>query len=219
MIFRLLLLILVLAALLFIPAGRLDWPEAWAFILGYSVFLAAYSLWVRRYDPEQLKERSRTGENTKTWDKMILGIYTALLLVLLIVCGLDGGRFGWAPLSTWVRVLGWLAMVAAAGLVWWTASVNTFLSRTVRIQEERGQRVITDGPYRYVRHPMYTGVILFVLSIPAVLGSGWGMAVGVVIGVVFVIRTALEDRTLRAELPGYKEYAQQTRYRLLPRIW
>jgi len=210
---------LILIGLLFIPAGRLDWWDAWLFVLVYLVFIVIFLLRGMRKDPDQIIERSQTGKNVKSWDKIILGIYTFLLLVMLIVAGLDAGRFGWALVSPALKIFGWLGLILAGGLIWWTASVNTFLSRQVRIQEERGHYVVTSGPYRYVRHPMYDGVILFVICIPLILGSAWALVPAGLIAVLFVIRTALEDKTLREELSGYREYTERVRYRLLPGIW
>jgi protein-S-isoprenylcysteine O-methyltransferase Ste14 len=216
---NLLALIVLLAGLLFIPAGRLDWLQAWLFILTFGGFLLFYGIWGLRNDPAQLAERSHRGENAKSWDRLILAAYTVLLVAMLIVAGLDAGRFRWAPPPLWLQVTGWLGLALAGGLVWWTASVNTYLSRVVRIQDDRGQQVVTAGPYRYVRHPMYVGVILMVLSLPLALGSLAALLPGALIAGLFVIRTALEDRTLQAELPGYAEYAQRVRYRLLPGVW
>jgi len=208
-----------LAGLLLIPAGRLDWLQAWLFVIAFTTYLIFYGFWAVRHDPGQLEERSRVGANTKGWDRTILAIYTILLIGMLVLAGLDAGRFRWAPLALVWQAVGWLAGLLGGGLIFWVVSVNTYLSRTVRIQEERGQQVVTRGPYRWVRHPMYGGVILFMLGIPLVLGSGWAEVIGGLIGVLFVVRTALEDRTLRKELPGYREYAEQVRYRLIPGLW
>jgi len=212
-------LFLLLIGLLFIPAGRLDWWEAWLLVLVYAIFIVVYLLIGLRKDPDQIIERSQVGENAKSWDRTILGIYSLLLLVMLVVAGLDAGRFRWAPVSTALEILGWLSLCLAGGLIWWTASVNTFLSRQVRIQVERGHHTVTTGPYRYVRHPMYDGVILFVIGIPLLLGAGWALLPAGLIAVLFVIRTALEDKTLKEELGVYREYADKVRYRLLPGIW
>jgi protein-S-isoprenylcysteine O-methyltransferase Ste14 len=216
---NLLAVILGLAILLFIPAGRLNWLAAWVFILAFAGFLTLYGLWAVRNDPAQLKERSRVGKNTTGWDKVILAVYTVLLIGMLVLAGLDSGRFRWAPAPQMLQGLGWLGAALAGLLVWRTVSVNTFLSRNVRIQEDRGQHVIDTGPYSRVRHPMYLGVIILILSIPLLLGSLWALIPGGLIGILFVIRTALEDRTLQHELPGYLEYAGRVRYRLIPRIW
>jgi protein-S-isoprenylcysteine O-methyltransferase Ste14 len=104
-------------------------------------------------------------------------------------------------------------------LIWWVMATNTYLSEVVRIQEERGHRVIKDGPYQFIRHPMYFGVILAVLCVPLALGSWWSLIPAALIVILFIIRTALEDRTLQAELPEYKDYADVVRYRLFPGVW
>jgi protein-S-isoprenylcysteine O-methyltransferase Ste14 len=216
---NLLAVILILAAILFVCAGRLDWLQAWLFVLAFAGFLTIYGLWGVRNDPGQLNERSQAGPNTKSWDKVILSVYTLLLIGMLVLAGLDAGRFHWAPAPLVLQGLGWLGAAFAGFMVWWTASVNTFLSRSVRIQDERGQRVIDTGPYSRVRHPMYLGVILLMISIPLLLGSLWAIIPGGLIGALFTVRTALEDRTLQHELPGYPESTRRVRYRLLPWIW
>ncbi len=216
---KLLDLLLVLGGMLFISAGRLDWLQGWLFVAAYGAFLLVYCTWTARNDPGQLAERSKAGPNVKTWDRILLSIYSVLLVGMLVLAGLDAGRYRWAPAALLLQVVGWLGFVFAGSLIWWTASVNTFLARYVRIQEDRGQQVVTRGPYRFVRHPMYAGIIIFMPSIPLVLGSLWALAPAALICAIFVIRTALEDRTLQAELPGYGDYARQTRYRLLPGIW
>jgi protein-S-isoprenylcysteine O-methyltransferase Ste14 len=212
-------LMALLAGILFVLAGRLDWWQAWRFIGAYALFVIAYLIRGLRKDPGQIKERSQTGKNVKSWDKVILAIYSVLLLGMLILAALDAGRFRWAPLPLLSEIIGWLLICLAGGLIWWTASVNTFLSRQVRIQEERGHHAVTDGPYRWIRHPMYAGLIVFIICIPLVLGSGLALIPAVLIGFLMIIRTSLEDKTLQAELPGYEEYAQKVHYRLLPGVW
>jgi len=167
-------------------------------------------------DPDQIMERSQPDKNAKSWDKTILGIYMLLLLVMLIVVGLDARRFRWAPVSPAVKILGWLGLCLAGGLIWWTALVDTFLSSQVRIQVERSHHTGTTGPYRYLRLPMYDGVFLFVIGIPLLLGHVWALLPAGLIVILFVIRAALEDKTLIEELTGYRKYADKVRYRLLP---
>ena len=216
---RLLVGIVVFAALLFLPAGRLDWMEAWALLISFFTYVVILSAWGWRRDPQLMKERSKIIPDGEKWDKIILLIYTVLLLALFVVAGLDGGRFHWSTTPIFLKILGWSGFGFAMVIGWWVMSVNTYLSRSVRIQEERGHQVITSGPYRFVRHPMYVGAILFVLSIPMVLDSIWSFIPSTLIVVLFIVRTALEDRTLVEKLPGYREYTRSVRYRLLPFVW
>jgi protein-S-isoprenylcysteine O-methyltransferase Ste14 len=209
----------VFIAALFLPAGRLDWWAGWAFLIAFFGATIILSLWMRRRDPALMEERSRTAENVKSWDKVIMGVYTVLLFVMLMVAGLDAGRFGLSDMPAALRALGWLGLLTAYALVWWVMASNPFLSEMVRIQDERGHVVVTTGPYNYVRHPMYVGTITALSTIPLVLGSYWALIPAMLIDILFVVRTAMEDRTLKAELPGYREYASRIRYRLIPGIW
>ena len=216
---RLLAILGVLGLLLFVPAGRLNWVEAWVFIIAYGVFLSIYAVWGLSNDPAQLQERSRVGPNVKGWDKAIMAAYTVLLLVTLVVSGLDAGRFRWAPVALLLEVAAWIGQAAAGALIFWVVATNTYLSRMARIQEDRDQVVVTSGPYRFVRHPMYAGIIVLFVCMPVALGSGWGLVPGVAIGILYVVRTSKEDRMLRQELAGYEAYAHQVRYRLVPGVW
>jgi protein-S-isoprenylcysteine O-methyltransferase Ste14 len=216
---QLIALLAILAALLFVPAGRINWVEAWVFIIAYGAFLLLYAIWGLWKDPHQLQERSHSASNTKSWDKVILGVYTICLLMVFIVAGIDAGRYRWLIVPPFVEVLGWLGQIIAGSVIFWAVVTNTYLSRVARIQEDRGQVVVTAGPYNYVRHPMYIGIILLFLSIPIALGSWWALIPGVGIGILFVIRTAKEDQMLRIELSGYEDYLKRVRYRLVPGIW
>jgi len=211
--------ILVMDLLLFVPAGRLDWPEGWILSLLYGVCLLGYAVWGTLKTPELLKERSQVAENVKVWDKVIVAIYTVLLLITFVVAGLDVGRVRWSQMDLPWQVFGLVGMVLSGGLIFWTILTNAYLGRMVRIQEDRGHQVVTSGPYRYVRHPMYVGIILLFPCMSLFLGSWWGLAPASLIAVLMVMRTALEDRTLQAELPGYAEYAERVRFRLLPGVW
>jgi protein-S-isoprenylcysteine O-methyltransferase Ste14 len=215
----LILVIAALAAALFLPAGRLDWPEAWVFIAAYGAYLALYALWALRRDPAQLLERGRVAPNVKRWDKVIMGLYSLLLLGTLLLTGLDAGRFRWSSMPVVIKAIGWLGLVLAGSIIFWVMTTNTYASRLSRVQGDRGQEVVTSGPYRYVRHPMYLGIIVLFLSLPLALGSLWGLIPGALIGVLYGLRTALEDRMLKEELAGYEAYAERVRYRLVPGIW
>jgi protein-S-isoprenylcysteine O-methyltransferase Ste14 len=211
--------ILVMDLLLFLPAGRLDWPAAWILSLLYGCFLLAYAVWGTLKAPELLKERSQVAENVKVWDKVIVAIYTVLLLATFVLAGLDVGRVRWSQMAVAWQVLGLVGTVLSGGLIFWTVLANAYLGRLVRIQEDRGHQVATGGPYRFVRHPMYVGIILLFPCMTLFLGSWWAWAAASLIAMLMVIRTPLEDRTLLAELPGYAEYAKRVRYRLLPGVW
>ena len=211
---------LFLALLFFGFAGRLNWWEAWIFILLFTGLLIYFGTWTTLNDPEMLAERNlKAAEKGKGWDQVIVGLHGVAMFGAFILASLDAGRFQWSHVPLWLEALALVLMILACTLTLWVTQVNTFLSRTVRVQEERGHQVITTGPYRYVRHPMYVGVIVLMTCLPIFLGSWWALIPGGIDGLLFIIRTGLEDKTLQAELPGYDEYVQQTRYRLLPGIW
>src|SRR5512143_2773835 len=196
-------------ALLFIPAGRLDWWEVWVFLAIYYVIALVGQLWIMQRDPALDQERSGLGRNVKRWDRVIVGVNWMLTLALLILIGLDAGRYHWSAVPLGWRTLGGLGLLASFGLTLWAAHSNTFLSAQVRIQTERGHHAVTGGPYRYLRHPMYAAMIVYDLSLPLVLGSARALVVSAFMIGVVILRTALEDKTLRAELPGYAEYTRQ----------
>jgi protein-S-isoprenylcysteine O-methyltransferase Ste14 len=212
-------MILVMDLVLFGAAGRLDWTAAWILSLLVGGFLLVFVGWAMRNAPDLLAERSRMAENVKPWDKVIMAIYAGLLFAMLIVAGLDAGRGRWSAVPVVWQIIGIAGLIPAGGLIWWAASVNQFLSRWARIQDDRGQYVINTGPYQYVRHPMYAGIFPFVVSVALALGSWWALIPAGLICALFVLRTALEDRMLQDELPGYREYAARVRYRLVPGIW
>jgi protein-S-isoprenylcysteine O-methyltransferase Ste14 len=209
----------VFIALLFIPAGRWDWVEGWSFFIATTVAVTTITVWGVRTDPELMKERRRIADDIEGWDKTVLRIYAVLLFALLIVAGLDRGRFRWSQVPLPVHMVGWLGLAVAFVFASWALASNTYASRRVRIQNDRGHEVVTAGPYRYVRHPMYVGVILSVMSIPLILKSWWALVPAALIVILFFIRTELEDRTLKQRLSGYREYAERVRYRLLPGVW
>ena len=211
--------VLFMLALIFVPAGTLRWPEAWLLLIFYLATVTGVMIWMKINAPGLLKERMSRNKEVKSWDKIIMIAYSFLLIILLAVPGLDAVRFGWSEVSLIVKALGFIGYIPATSFAFWAMRENAYASDVVRIQEDRGHTVCTTGPYRYVRHPMYTGVILFVLCFPLSLGSLYSFIPASLIIVLFIIRTSLEDKTLLEELPGYKEYAQKVRYRLLPGVW
>lgn len=210
---------LLVAALLFWVADRLDWGMGWALVGLYVIWVAANALILIPRSPELLVERVTHRFGDKTWDNVILGIYGVMTLLKLVVAALDY-RYAWSPPIAIAWQIGGL-VVAALGyaLVTWAMSVNTFFAMANRIQHERGHEVVREGPYHYVRHPGYVGSIVFELATPIMLGSLWALIPGGISALLMIVRTAIEDRSLHTELAGYDAYAQQTRYRLLPGVW
>jgi protein-S-isoprenylcysteine O-methyltransferase Ste14 len=192
----------------------------WIFLGVYLGLLIVFWFAIFRKDPELLRERQQSGPGAKAWDRTWLRIYTVVLLATFVVALLDVGRFHWSDtVPLWLQIGGLLG--AAAGMLFtgWALAENTFFSEVVRIQRDRGHQVVTTGPYRYVRHPGYLGNQVIWLCTPLALGSWLALLPGVVVVVLYVIRTALEDRTLQEELEGYTEYTQTVRYRLVPGVW
>jgi len=208
-----------LLALLFLPAGTLNWPEAWLFLIFYFSFVGGTVIWLKKNDPDLLKERTSIKKDVKCWDKSIMCVYTLLLVILLTVTGLDSIRFRWSQVPFALKAFGFFGFILSSGLVLWVMKENTYLSKMVRIQKDRGQKVCTTGPYKYIRHPMYVGVILFILCFPLFFGSLYALIPSSLIAILFILRTSLEDKTLHKELPGYQEYAKKVRYRLIPGVW
>ncbi len=210
---------LILAAILLGLAGRLNWLTAWLYLVGYAIVLIIGGF-VIPLEQDLLDERTQIKENVKSWDKplaIVLSILTPF--GLLIVAGLDT-RFGGSPdFPLWLEVGAVIIAMLGYLISIWAAASNKFFARFVRIQKERGHTVITSGPYQYVRHPGYLGTGIFDIATALALGSLWALLLAVVLVLLTVIRTALEDKTLHEELDGYRAYAARTRYRLIPGIW
>lgn len=205
-------------AILFLAAGRLDWVWGWAF-LGTYLLASVVTLVIVPLTEELVEERTQLKADVKSWDKVLSLFMTVFFLASFVVSGLDV-RNGWSPqLPAWAQVTALVVMVLGHLLIGWATRVNQFFARFVRIQKERGHTVVTGGPYQFVRHPGYVGSLISFLAIPVALGTLWTFVASGLLALGLVVRTALEDRTLIEELPGYVDYAQHTRYRLLPGIW
>jgi protein-S-isoprenylcysteine O-methyltransferase Ste14 len=219
---RFLIVTLLMLSVLFLAAGRLDWWEAWAYI-GQALFVLILSRTVMILkNPDTAKERVEAAqkEGVKTWDKTLMPLTAVVLpFVSWVVAGLDE-RFGWSPdLPDVIQVIALAVIFLSSMFGTWAMLANRFFSSHVRIQTERGHNVVDRGPYRIVRHPGYAGLLLSWVAAPVFFSSYWVAVPAVIAIAASAWRTALEDRTLQEELPGYKEYTSRVRYRLVPGIW
>ncbi len=212
--------VVVWSAALFVSAGRWDWTRGWIYFGVSLLSVGVNTVAMLRKNPGLIAARGNLHrKEIRTFDKVFMALYVPTSLALPVVAGLDAVRFAWTPLPWETLYPGVLVLLLGVAPVAWAVASNPFLEVTVRIQTDRGHRVVSTGPYRFVRHPMYLGASLGFIGAPLVLGSLWAFVPAGLAVVVFVLRTILEDRTLRRELPGYEEYAQHTRYRLLPGVW
>jgi protein-S-isoprenylcysteine O-methyltransferase Ste14 len=210
----------VIGGLLFLSAGTLDWPAAWIFLLGMMVLSLILGVRLAQLDPGLLNERLRapiqTGQPLS--DKLV----TSLLLLIFVssfpLIGFDV-RFGWSDVPHWVRYLGLIAIVLGLVVCYRTFRANSFAAPVVKIQDDRGQSVVTSGPYAVVRHPLYAGALLFFIGVPLLLGSFTGLAFVPLLCLILALRIRIEEATLVAALPDYEDYRQRTRFRLIPGIW
>lgn len=211
---------LVIAILLFLVAGRLDWFDGWVFVLLWMITKVTFAGYIGNQNPELAAERSERHRNTKHWDRILMPMYLLMGFTTFFVAALDGGRFGWSARHSFgIQVTAILVHLAFHGLALWAASVNPYLSSEARIQQDRGQQVITTGPYQYIRHPTYAATVILWLTTPVILGSWWGLIPAALAGGMMIARTALEDHMLLQELSGYKEYTQIVHHRLVPGVW
>lgn len=211
----------ITGALLFASAGTVRWPEAWAYLgLWLASAIVSGSLLVQK-NPDILKERMRSPMQSqqKRWDRPFLVAIFGGWAALQIVAGLDAVRYRWSHMPLWLEVAGALAMVLGIYVFHIVMLENSYASPVVKVDAERGHRVVSSGPYAWVRHPMYAGAILYFLGTALMLGSWYAFAIGIVLIVIIALRAVWEEETLRAELPGYADYAGRVKYRLVPGVW
>jgi len=207
-------------AAVFLSAGRLDWTRGWICVTAYVLTMLAAGILIRLKNPSLMEARARLRrKDTKPFDKIILSVYVPLSFFQPALAGLDAARFHWSSMPFATVYVGLVVFELSMALITWVMMVNPFAESTVRIQTDRNHRPISTGPYRFIRHPMYAGAMLMYPACALMLGSLWALALSGVIATLFVLRTALEDQTLRRELPGYEEFAAATRYRLIPGVW
>ncbi|MGE0621971.1 MAG: isoprenylcysteine carboxylmethyltransferase family protein [Pseudomonadales bacterium] len=216
---RLVVALTCIGVLLFGGAGTFSWARGWLFLGVLGATLAFNLSFLIRINPVLLEERWKRRSDTKPFDRVFGALYFLATLLMLGTAGMDSVRWQWTHMPETLLYAGLALHFAGMVPVLAALLANPHLETTVRIQTDRDHRVISTGPYRYVRHPMYVGLILLFLGWPLLLGSWVAAAFGFAVAVLLIVRTALEDRTLRAELAGYRAFCDQTRYRLLPGVW
>jgi protein-S-isoprenylcysteine O-methyltransferase Ste14 len=211
--------VVVMGVALFWSAGRINWWPAWAALAVMAAWVAATGYVILRFNPALFAERLGPRKGAKTWDTAIMSVVGILQLARYIVAGLDQ-RYGWTgdfPLALQIAAL--ILSAPGYGMVVWATASNAFFSQIVRVQRERDHKVVSSGPYRYMRHPAYAGAILYELAVPLLLASWWALLISSLSAALLILRTFLEDRTLQTELPGYEDYSRQVPFRLLPGLW
>lgn len=204
---------------LFLSSGTLLWWRAWLFFAIMTAAVASVTFGIFSDSPELLQERATAAKRAKGWDRVLVPLVSGIPFVAIIIAGL-GKRFGWhAPFSDREAVMASVVMAFGSGVTFWGMRANRFFSSHVRIQTDRNHHVVQSGPYAYVRHPGYLGAILVTLATPIILNSTAALLLAVLTTGLTVLRTWLEDTTLKQELPGYAEYSRRVAYRLLPLVW
>jgi protein-S-isoprenylcysteine O-methyltransferase Ste14 len=205
----------------FISAGHIRLLRPWIFFgASFAQYMVSTAVQYK-LNPELLAYRlKRKREGSKLWDEILMRASNLTVLIAVpVIAGLDIGRFQWSDLDVQFAVLGFAFFIISTILINWAMLVNPHFEPTVRIQKDRGHKVISDGPYKIVRHPGYLAGILYTLSIPLIIGSVFTFIPAGIYATLFIIRTSLEDRTLHKELDGYSEYAKQVKHKLFPGIW
>jgi protein-S-isoprenylcysteine O-methyltransferase Ste14 len=212
--------IVAMAALLFVPAGTLHWPAAWVFLGTIAILGMSCGLWLAKTDPALLAERMRPimQSDQPAADKKFMLAFGFVALIWFLAIGLDR-RYQASDVPLALQALGWAMLVLSTGFIMWVMRENSFAAPVVKLQTERGHRVVSTGPYAWIRHPMYSGTILFFVGAPLLLGSWSGLAMAPLFIVLFAIRAEIEERALIAGLPGYADYTARVRYRLVPGLW
>lgn len=213
--------IALIAVLLFVPAGTADWPQAWVFLAEFVVVGAAITVWLARHDPGLLKERMggafQKGQSLA--DRVFMSVMVTSWYGWLVLMALDARRWKFSHMPPALNGIGAILVPLGFIFVWRVFRENSFAAPVVRIQSERGQRVIDTGPYAMVRHPMYLGSIVYLLGTPLLLGSWLGLLVLPLIVGALVVRIFIEEAALRGGMPNYDAYMRRVRFRLIPGVW
>jgi protein-S-isoprenylcysteine O-methyltransferase Ste14 len=212
--------VVAMGAVLFASAGTLHWSGAWAFLATSAVLGPACGLWLARTDPALLAERLRltARDEQPAADKKFMLVFAATALIWFVAMGLDR-RMQASDVPLALQVLGLAMYLLSTGFIMWVFRVNSFAAPVIKVQAARHHHVISSGPYAWVRHPMYSGVMLFFFGAPLLMGSWWGVLLAPLFAVLFAVRARIEERALVAGLPGYADYVARVRYRLVPGVW
>lgn len=210
--------LIAMGALLFLSAGTFNYWQAWLFLAVYSVSGLLIVAYLMQKDPQLLKRRLSAGPTAekRTSQRVIMFISSLGFIALLVVPGLDH-RFGWSSVPPYVAIVGNILFVLGWIIIFFVFKENTFTSATIEVATD--QKVTTTGPYAIVRHPMYSGSLLYMLAMPIALGSWWGLCVILLLMPTNFWRIFDEEKLLSNDLPGYREYMQKVPYRLVPRVW
>jgi protein-S-isoprenylcysteine O-methyltransferase Ste14 len=208
-----------LVVCLFLPAATWAWFRGWLFLVMLTAASVVSILYLWRVNPDVIAGRVNRHERPRRWDLLLGLIFLPAIFAIPIVAALDDGRYHWSDPPWWVCVVGYALMFTGMAGLTWAQSANKFFEPSVRIQTDRGHKVIDTGPYAIIRHPGYALGYLFFLGIPLALGSFWALVPAVLLALPLVLRTIWEDQTLREELAGYQEYTQRVRHRLIPGVW
>lgn len=210
---------LLLGGILFGCVGRLDWGPGWVFMITLFGCVGVNFLILVKTNPEVIEERSHLNRGAKKWDIVITSVASIFILATLVVAAFDE-RYGWCrSIGPGWHFAGIPVFVAGDLLFLWAMAVNKYFSKLVRIQIERGHQVVSSGPYRVIRHPGYLGWSVMWVGAPLILDSSCAFIPAVLSIILIIFRTALEDNTLKKELPGYTEYVSRVGYRLIPWVW
>jgi protein-S-isoprenylcysteine O-methyltransferase Ste14 len=207
--------------LLFLAAGTFAWPGAWAYLVLMVALSFILGINLARHDPGLLRERmgSPVQRDQPAADKMLLITLLLFMFAWLVLMGLDAKRFAWSSVPALMQVLGALITLWSIWFCYRAMCENSFAAPVIKLQQARGQRVISTGPYAFVRHPMYFGAAFYFIGTALLLGSWWGVIFAFVLIGILCIRIPIEEKVLRAGLQGYDEYVAQVRYRLIPHVW
>ena len=205
---------------LFLPAGTIIWLEGWVYLIIFTIYSLITVLYLNEKDPELARERRKNKfKAEQKWDQIIVAIVGLAFIPWFIIPGFDAVRFQWSIIPVYIKIIGFVGIILSFALLFQVTKTNSFAARIVKIQEEKEHRVITTGPYKYIRHPMYTACLFLIISHSLALGSFYSLIPGIIINIALIARTKLEDNMLKEKLVGYLAYSQKTKFKLVPGIW